>query len=62
MKKVKLPKWLYTIFGVIGRFFKWLFAKRCPNCLSKNTKVEVYNMTDNETGRQCNACGNFWYS
>lgn len=31
MKKVKLPKWLYTIFGVISRFFKpkyWV-VKKC---------------------------------
>lgn len=23
MKKLKLPKWLYTIFGVVCRYFDW---------------------------------------
>ncbi len=23
MKKIKLPKWLYTTFGVVCRYFDW---------------------------------------
>lgn len=29
MKKVKLPKWLYTIFGVIARTWRDIWFEEC---------------------------------
>lgn len=52
-------------FGGVG--FK-IFRKKCPDCKSRNTEIEVYagNPYDKrgkwETGRQCHSCGKFWYS
>lgn len=50
------------------KFLKNLFKKKCPKCSSKDTKVECYAGNPHarkpnwKTGRNCNACNNFWYS
>lgn len=48
--------------------FLMLFNPKCPNCGSRDNKIECYagniysKNQDFQTGRQCNKCINFWYS
>jgi hypothetical protein len=43
MKKVKLPKWLYTIFGVIARFFSKKFKTRVSHFADAKYTVQWCN-------------------
>ncbi|GAJ22801.1 unnamed protein product, partial [marine sediment metagenome] len=52
---------------LINSFLR-LFNKKCSKCKSRDTKVECYAGNPHaknekwKTGRQCDSCGNFWYS